>query len=330
MFLRLFGLSLAVLCVSAAGPSFAGDPPPAAPPAVDPAPSASSKERDPLDRLVDRLLAADPVVRSAAENDLERASVEALHDIVREMRRRLLAASADECWVPSTVGVQHDTQFASWKADDVTALFGVAADGADTLIVSPSAEVLKRWALAEQSGALQVLSHPRLVNYDGQKGTINILDQRSYIADYELEQASNDAKLADPIIAQVQTGLSLGLMARVTADRARIDVAIDFDRRRLVEPIAEETFELVKGSAPVRVQRPEVVGSRWQRSLSISSGGEVFIVFPRGFSAPLDRQLVLHYRATVVDLSVAGPGAKPEPVAPAAPSEPSRPGSIPK
>jgi hypothetical protein len=312
---RFLSYAPAVLCVVLAAPSFADDPTPAPPPASSPAPapttSSSTDTRDPLDLLVGRLVSADASVRADAERHIESASAETLRDVVRAMRRRLLAASGEECWVPTTVGVRQEVSFAVMTSDQVAALFGGAANGADAVIVTPTAEILNRWAEAESSGAPKILHYPQVTNYDGQKRMIDVGSQRSYIGDYEV-QIDGGRNIADPIIQQVATGLSLGLTARTSADRSRIEVAIDFDHRRLVEPIAEEKLELVKGADPVRIQRPEVVGSRWQRTLSIASGGDVFIVFPRSFDGgSADHYLVLRDRATVIDLSALPADGKP-------------------
>ncbi len=63
-----------------------------------------------------------------------------------------------------------------------------------------------------------------------------------------------------------------------------------------------EQVTLAAGLDPVRIQRPEIVGSRWQRTLSVPDKGWTMVVFPRGFHAAPDQRLVLRYRAEVKDL----------------------------
>jgi hypothetical protein len=327
---RLFALAVLVLAAWSAPRATAGDDPvPVKPP---PAPPTLTRDgSDLLDALLDQLTSSDADVRRRADEELAAASADTLRALVHRLQARALAGAPPAALSPTTVAVDQEVRWALAKPDDVKALLGVSAAGADPALVAATPALVKRWSDAAEAGTIELVSAPRLTTYDGQKGTVEVLDQRSYVADYDL-QVSSGASIADPIVETVQSGSMLGLTARVQPDRSRISVAIDADLRRLVEPMAEEKIELMKGSKPVVVQRPEIIGSRWQRTLSITPGGSAFVVFPSGFYAPADRRLVLEYTANVVELPVpaAPPNAKPVGSPPSAPGVPPKPTPQPK
>src|SRR5262245_5900869 len=320
--LAALAFALPALAALSALPAQGGDDdaPPFGP---APAPKVARDAEDPLDALVDRLTCADPDVRRAAEAELSAASPDTLRTIVHRLQRRLLSSGRGDAAPRGSVAVDQEARWALATPEDVRAILGVASKGADPAIVAATSEIETRWGAAAKSGAIEVVSAPRLTTYDGQQGTVQVLDQRSYVQDYDV-QTSGGSSIADPIVETVQSGSTLGLTARVSQDRSRISVAIDADLRRLVEPMAEERLEIAKGLTPLVVQRPEVVGARWQRTISVRPGGAAFVVFPAGFYAPEGRRLVLEYRASVIDLPTPAPAPDEKPVLPPPAPKPTR------
>jgi hypothetical protein len=188
-----------------------------------------------------------------------------------------------------------------------------ASDPVHRLLPADEAKALSD-ALAREPGTKDVAS-PVITTYDGQRATVEVLDKKSYVADLRV-QVQGNAFVADPVIDTYVTGLHLETRARVLDDASTVAAHLDLDLRRRVEPLAEETLPQVGDLPPLRVQRPEIVGSRWTRTVPVPADHALLVAFPAGFGARPGRRLAMLYTPTIVEIDAGGLGA-PLPGAPA-------------
>ncbi|MHC5011236.1 MAG: hypothetical protein ACYTG6_09830, partial [Planctomycetota bacterium] len=103
--------------------------------------------------------------------------------------------------------------------------------------------------------ASQVVSAPRLTTYDGQRANISMLEQVSYVQDYDVEVGEGGEFTASPVIGTVQDGLVLELVPHLRDDGA-VDLEIALTLAELIRPIPE--FETTLGGRTLTIQLPEL------------------------------------------------------------------------
>ncbi len=123
------------------------------------------------------------------------------------------------------------------------------------LPATPAQHFLDFQVRSRRPGAAEptVLSAPKLLVLEGQDATVSMGKGMSYIADVDVE-GSQDAVIADPIIASVETGLTIGARVLSRADgTAIIDGTVTLADVSM--PLRRKTMSLGLG-APVTIDLP--------------------------------------------------------------------------
>jgi hypothetical protein len=110
----------------------------------------------------------------------------------------------------------------------------------------------------DRTGAegVKILTAPRLTTYDGQKANISMLNQTSYVQDYDVGKAPDGSTVADPIIGVIAEGLTLEFQAKIRKDGTGIDFESTTSWADIVRPIP--TFETELAGTKVTIQLPEI------------------------------------------------------------------------
>ena len=128
-----------------------------------------------------------------------------------------------------------------------------------TFLDDTEIEVILR--AVEKSERLQQITASRITVYNTQRANVSVLNQVSYVQDYEVEiaQASN---IANPVIQTIQDGVVLDVRPVVSADRRFVTLELRPTVALLTRPIATFSTSLASGpvtaSAPVVIQIPEL------------------------------------------------------------------------
>ncbi|MEZ6196626.1 MAG: hypothetical protein R3F20_13020 [Planctomycetota bacterium] len=159
---------------------------------------------------------------------------------------------------------------------------------------------------------VEVIAAPQVLFNEGQRASIEIANNVSYIRDYKVEYV-RDGAIADPIIDVVKDGIALEFAALRDPDTGRIHLGMQLDRSWLTQPIPEfETTVDVRGhKTDVTIQLPDVHYKSWTSNELVlpGEGGTVFVrPFELG-STPSGRDFVLAAKVRVME--VEGAGARP-------------------
>jgi len=281
----VLGLWIALgACGGVAGAEDAPAPVPAPAPAAGPTPleprSVPEAVADTVEFWADSLVSEDPVQREVARGRLQGASPERVRAVAVELARRLIPKGETVRRVTSNLAVSSEIRFVDLTGEAACGLPGFDPCAAQTsLRILDATEVAVWLERATHEKGIDVLTSSRITTYDGQRSTIQVLDKKAYISDFELEKTPN-ATIANPVVAQVVEGLAADLRATVSADKAHIALAMDLDLRHLVAPIAEDRLDVPGSATPLVVQRPEVRGLRWSRTVTLPVGGTALVLFP--------------------------------------------------
>ena len=115
----------------------------------------------------------------------------------------------------------------------------------------------------EKSANIRELTAPRLTVYNTQRANITVVNQISFVQDFDVEVAQTSF-IADPVIGVIQDGLSLDVRPTVSNDRQYITMELRPTTVDLEVPI--ETFTTLLGAAiaftssqnPVTIQLPQL------------------------------------------------------------------------
>jgi tetratricopeptide (TPR) repeat protein len=115
----------------------------------------------------------------------------------------------------------------------------------------------------EKSANIRELTAPRLTVYNTQRANITVVNQISFVQDFDVEVAQTSF-IADPVIGVIQDGLSLDVRPTVSNDRQYITMELRPTTVDLETPI--ETFTTLLGAAiatvssqnPVTIQLPQL------------------------------------------------------------------------
>lgn len=152
------------------------------------------------------------------------------------------------------------------------------------------ARAFDRRLAAAKEGPVDILASPSVAVLGGQSATISVVNQVSYLADFEFETVG-EALIADPIIGVVHEGLLIGLTPIFGPDGKTISIGASLTISNLKRPINELTLKLPKltgmaatptiskdkksvrgmkdghevglGNAEVTIQLPETSITRW-------------------------------------------------------------------
>ena len=132
----------------------------------------------------------------------------------------------------------------------------------------------------EKSERLQQVTASRITVYNTQRANVSVLNQVSYVQDYEVEiaQASN---IANPVIQTIQDGVVLDVRPVVSNDRRFVTLELRPTVAILTRPIATFSTSLASGpvtaAAPVVIQIPELQVSRVRTTVVMPDGGTLLL-----------------------------------------------------
>ena len=105
----------------------------------------------------------------------------------------------------------------------------------------------------------ETLSAPRLAVFPGQRAIVSVLNQTSYVEEFDVELAS-DVWIADPIVGVVAEGVTIELVARNSpSNTGEIDVALHVRESELLRPIETRNVTLAADSPAGTVQVPKTL-----------------------------------------------------------------------
>ncbi len=121
-----------------------------------------------------------------------------------------------------------------------------------------------------------VVNAPRLTIYNNQRANLTLVNQISYVRDYDVEVAQT-AYIADPVIDVVQDGLTLDVRPTVTHDRKYVELEVQPAVATIKRPM--KTFEsgLSGLTSAVVIEMPELSFTRAQTNVRVPDGGYVVI-----------------------------------------------------
>ncbi len=125
----------------------------------------------------------------------------------------------------------------------------------------------------QKSRNATILNAPRLSAFNAQQANITVMNEVSYIADYN---AGAGGVVADPEIEQIADGMILDIRPTVSNDRRFITIELQPSLAELVRPIPEFTTTL-GGGAPVTIQLPELILQSLQTTVMCPDGGVVVV-----------------------------------------------------
>jgi type II secretory pathway component HofQ len=147
-----------------------------------------------------------------------------------------------------------------------------------TFLDDTQLEVILR--AVDKSERIQQITAPRITVYNTQRATVSVLNQISYVQDYDVEiaQASN---IANPIIARIQDGIVMDVRPVVSADRRFVTLELRPTVAVLQRPIPTFTTSLASGpitaNAPVTLQVPELRVSRVRTTVNMPDNGTLLL-----------------------------------------------------
>ncbi|MCR4315789.1 MAG: hypothetical protein NUW37_05485 [Planctomycetes bacterium] len=122
---------------------------------------------------------------------------------------------------------------------------------------------------------VNLVTAPSLAVFNTQRANVTIVNQVSYISDFEVEVAQA-AFMADPVISTVQDGIVLDVRPIISADRRFITLELRPTVAELVRPIPTITTALGAGNS-VRIETPEIKMRKLQSTITIPDGGTIVI-----------------------------------------------------
>jgi general secretion pathway protein D len=134
----------------------------------------------------------------------------------------------------------------------------------------------------EKTSRARELTAPSLTVYNTQRANITVVNQISFIEDFDVEVAQT-AFIADPVIGVIQDGLTLDVRPTVSNDRQFITLELRPTIADLVTPI--ETFQTLLGAAiaiiaaqnPVTIQLPQIDLKVAESTVRIPDRGSILL-----------------------------------------------------
>ncbi len=157
------------------------------------------------------------------------------------------------------------------KPGVLTNLGGLSFQG--TLIDDTQLEVILR--AVQKSDRSTVVIAPRLTAYNGQRANVTVLNQVSYISDFDVEIAQA-SQIGDPIVQTLRDGVILDLRPVVSADRRFITMELRPTVAILTRPIATFSTTLANGP-PVTIQLPEIAVQRVRTTVTMPDNGTLLL-----------------------------------------------------
>ena len=128
----------------------------------------------------------------------------------------------------------------------------------------------------EKTDKATLMTAPVLTAYDTQRSSIHVINQISYIEDYEVEVAQT-AFIADPVVGIIQDGVVFDVRPTVSNDRKYIQLELNPTVASLRRPIPTFTTNLGGLTFPVTLELPELTVSKAGTTVLVPDGGTVVI-----------------------------------------------------
>lgn len=121
---------------------------------------------------------------------------------------------------------------------------------------------------------VSTLAAPRLTTVAGQRASVSVVSQRSYLEDWELYQV-DDELIADPVIGVVEDGLHVDLTARLDGEE-RIDLEATV-RLSSLEGIDSTTVIIDPAHEPVTIEIPELALRILEHRATLDAGRSILV-----------------------------------------------------
>jgi Flp pilus assembly secretin CpaC/predicted TPR repeat methyltransferase len=142
-----------------------------------------------------------------------------------------------------------------------------------TYLDKTQVEVILR--AVEKNDRATLVTAPRLTAFNGQRANVTILNQQSYISDFDVEIAQA-SQIGDPIVQVIRDGTILDLRPVVSSDRRFITMELRPTIAVLTRPIATFQTTLANGP-PVTIQLPELAVQRVRTTVTVPDGGTLLL-----------------------------------------------------
>jgi type II secretory pathway component GspD/PulD (secretin) len=121
-----------------------------------------------------------------------------------------------------------------------------------------------------------IVNAPRLTIFNNQRANLTLVNQVSYVKDYDVEVAQT-AFIADPLVDVVQDGLTLDVKPTVSHDRKYVTLEVQPTVATLVRPIRTFESNLSGLTTAVVIELPEIRYSQAATTVRVPDGGYVVI-----------------------------------------------------
>ena len=138
------------------------------------------------------------------------------------------------------------------------------------------AELSVIFTAVEKSAFANVLTAPRLTIYNNQRANLTLVNQVSYVKDYDVEVAQT-AFIADPLVDIVQDGLVLDVRPTVSHDRRYVTLEVRPTVAILSRPIQTFVTPLAGLTTNVIIELPEIEYRAAATTVKVPDNGWVVI-----------------------------------------------------
>jgi hypothetical protein len=185
-----------------------------------------------------------------------------------------------------------------------------AADGSPLVALLDAAARDRMTASLMQIPDIDVLQAPTITVYGGQRGMIQMINQVSYIADYEIE-AVLDTIIADPIVKVFNDGLSWSVTAILEPDSGNVFIETNAKLTALRRPMRTFETKLLADVEPVSFHLPEWDQAEWStRRIALSKNERAIHVSGLRFSKRVaDEDPEIHELVLLIALEDVKPDA---------------------
>jgi len=153
----------------------------------------------------------------------------------------------------------------------------------------------------EKTQNSRTLTAPEITVYNTQRANLTLVNQLSYIQDYDVEVAQTSF-IADPIVGVIQDGLTLDVRPTVSHDRKYITLELQPTVAKLVEPIPTFATTLGSSFSTVIIQLPELRIQSARTTVRIPDRGSILIGGLKNIST-VDRQSEVPFISNIPILS---------------------------
>ena len=128
----------------------------------------------------------------------------------------------------------------------------------------------------EKSTFATTLTAPRLTIYNNQRANLTIVNQVTYVKDYDVEVAQT-AFIADPLVDIIQDGLVLDVRPTVSHDRKYVTLEVRPTVASLNRPITTFVTSLAGLTTPVIIELPELTYREAATTVRVPDNGWVVL-----------------------------------------------------